>query len=167
MNQCPKHVPIICPLLCSSYHWNSYFGVGRLKNDLVECKEHRYVASSVWGWNQWLEQTHTHTHKYVFKNTNKIYQHAGKCDHQNKFKNIIEASMVSNPEWLTDNSTKYTINQTQVKKPSATKSLCLLTNILDVKKTLLSVKSDILNQGARQLNQELRCGQTKESKKKV
>ena len=42
--------------------------------------------------------------------------------------------MVSNPEGFTDNSPRYTMTPTPVKKPNAIKSLFLFTNILDVKK---------------------------------
>ena len=41
--------------------------------------------------------------------------------------------MVSTTEIVTDNSTNVTTTSTPVKKPSARKSLCLFTNILDVK----------------------------------
>ena len=43
--------------------------------------------------------------------------------------------MVSTPEEFTDNSPIYSISSTPIKKPRARKSLCLFTNILDVKKT--------------------------------
>ena len=42
--------------------------------------------------------------------------------------------MVSTPEGFTNNSPISPMTPTQVKKPSASKSLCLFTNILDVKK---------------------------------
>ena len=41
--------------------------------------------------------------------------------------------MVSNPGVFTDDGTIYLMASTPVKKPSAGKSLCLFTNILDVK----------------------------------
>ena len=37
-------------------------------------------------------------------NIKKIYQHAGKCDHQNNLKDIIDAAILSTPEGVTDNS---------------------------------------------------------------
>ena len=43
--------------------------------------------------------------------------------------------MVYNPEGFTDDSPIYFMTSTPVKKPRAQKSLCLLINILDVKKT--------------------------------
>ena len=67
----------------------------------------------------------------VFK-TPKKNQHAGKCDDRKQFKDILEAVMVSTTEGITNNSTISTITPTPVKKPSARKSLCLFTNILDV-----------------------------------
>ena len=42
--------------------------------------------------------------------------------------------MVSTPEGFTNNSPRSTMTPTPVKKPSARKSPCLFTNILDVKK---------------------------------
>ena len=42
--------------------------------------------------------------------------------------------MVSNTEEFTDTSPRYFMTRTLVKKPNARKSLCLFTNILDVKK---------------------------------
>ena len=47
---------------------------------------------------------------------------------------IIGASVLYNPEGVTDNIPNVHMTSTPVKKPSAMKSLCLLTNILEVKK---------------------------------
>ena len=66
-------------------------------------------------------------------NIKKIYQHAGKCDDQQNFKDIIDAAILSTIEGLTDNSPNLHMTSTPVKKPSASKSLCLFTNILGVK----------------------------------
>ena len=71
--------------------------------------------------------------KYL-KNIKKKYQHAGKCDNQQKLKDILDAAMVSTPEGFTDESPNVPMPSTRVKKPSASKSLCLFTNIFDVKK---------------------------------
>ena len=35
----------------------------------------------------------------------KHYEHAGKCEDQQNFKDVLYAAMVSTPEGLTDNST--------------------------------------------------------------
>ena len=48
---------------------------------------------------------------------------------------IIAASIISTPEVVTDNSTNVHMAPKPVKKPSAKKSLCLFTNILEVKPT--------------------------------
>ena len=66
-------------------------------------------------------------------NIKKIYQHAGKCDEQQNLKDIIDAAMVSTLEGFTYNIPNVPMTSTPVKKPSARKSLCLFTNILDVK----------------------------------
>ena len=62
-----------------------------------------------------------------------IYQHAGKCDYQKNLKDISDADIVSTPDQGTDVSPSLSIYQTTPKKPSARKSLCIFTNILDVK----------------------------------
>ena len=64
-----------------------------------------------------------------------IYQHAGKCDDQQNLKDIIDAAILSTPEGVTDNSPNVHMTSKPVKKPSDRKSLCLFTNILDVKPT--------------------------------
>ena len=64
------------------------------------------------------------------QNTMKLYKHAGYCDGQKQFKYILKAAMVSTPEGFINNSPRYQMNPTPVKKPSARKLLCLFTNIL-------------------------------------
>ena len=64
-------------------------------------------------------------------NIKKIYQHGGNCDDQQNLKNIIDAVILSTPEGVIDNSTNVNRTSTPFKKPSAIKSLCLFTNILD------------------------------------
>ena len=66
-------------------------------------------------------------------NIKKIYQHAGKFYDQQNLKDIIDAFMVSTPELVVDNSPNLPLTSIPVKKLSASKSLCLFTNILDVK----------------------------------
>ena len=65
-------------------------------------------------------------------NIKKIDQHSGKCDDQQNLKDIIDAAILSTPEWVTENSPNAHMTSKPVKKPSARKSLCLFTNILDV-----------------------------------
>ena len=60
---------------------------------------------------------------FFLNNIKKIYQHAGKCDEQQKFKDILEAAMVYTPEEITDESPSLPMTQITVKKPSARKSL--------------------------------------------
>ena len=67
------------------------------------------------------------------KNTKKIYQHAGKCYDQQNLKDILDDAMVSTLEGVTDNSPNLLMTSTPFNKPSARKSLCLFTNIFDVK----------------------------------
>ena len=63
----------------------------------------------------------------------KIYQHAGKSDDQQNLKDILDADLLSNPEGVTDKIPNVHMASSKVNKPSARKSLCLFTNILDVK----------------------------------
>ena len=54
--------------------------------------------------------------EHIFLNNIKnIYQHAGKCDDQQKFKDILEAAMVSTSEERTDESPSLLITQTETK----------------------------------------------------
>ena len=69
----------------------------------------------------------------------KLYKHAGKCDNQQQFKDILEAAMIPTPEGFTNNRPRYPMTPIPIKKPSTIKSLCVFTNILDVKdKTAIS-----------------------------
>ena len=82
----------------------------------------------------------------IFKQKNTIYENkcletikilfkqASKCDDQQQLKDIIEDAMVFIPGILTDNSAVSPMTSTPINKPLAQKSLCLFTNILDVKK---------------------------------
>ena len=74
----------------------------------------------------------TFEHRFI-NNIKNIYQHAGKCDDQQNIKDILEAALLSTPEGFKDNSPNVHTPSTPVKKPIARKSLCLFTNILDVK----------------------------------
>ena len=70
-------------------------------------------------------------HNFV-NNIKKIYQHAGKYYYQQKLKDFLDAVIVSAPEEVTYDIPNVPITSTPVKKPSAMKSLCLFTNILNV-----------------------------------
>ena len=52
------------------------------------------------------------------------------------FRDILDSAMVLTTDLVTYNSTNLPMTSTPVKKPSASKSLCLFTNILDVKKKI-------------------------------
>ena len=71
----------------------------------------------------------------MYEQHQNIYQHAGKCDDQQNLKDIIDAAILSTPEGVTDNIPNVHMTSKPVKKPSARKSLCLFTNILNVKPT--------------------------------
>ena len=62
-----------------------------------------------------MENRASFKHKYLNK-IKKIYQHAGKCDDQNKFIDILEAAMVFTPEEITDDSPSLPMTQTKAKK---------------------------------------------------
>ena len=76
-------------------------------------------------------------------NIKNIYQHAGKCNDQQKLKDILEAAILSTPEGFIDNSPNVPMPSTPVKKPSARKSLCLFTNILAVKPTTVGINKGV------------------------
>ena len=67
-------------------------------------------------------------------NIKNIHQYAGKWDDQQNLKDILDAAMVYTPEEFTKDSPHVPMISTPVKKPSARKSLCLFTNILNVKR---------------------------------
>ena len=69
-------------------------------------------------------------------NIKKSYQHAGKCDDQKNLRFILDSAMVLTTDVVTDNTPNLPMTSTPVNKPSASKSLCLFTNILDVKKNI-------------------------------
>ena len=66
-------------------------------------------------------------------NIKNIYQHAGKCDDQQNLKYIIDTDIFYTPEGVIYDSPNVPKTSTPVKKPSARKSMCLFSNILDVK----------------------------------
>ena len=72
-------------------------------------------------------------HKFL-NNIKKMYQHASKCDDQQKFKYHIEAAMISTTGEITDDIPGLPMNETTVNKPSSRKLIRLFTNIFDVKK---------------------------------
>ena len=76
--------------------------------------------------------------KYYFEqkclnNIKKIYHHVVKCDDQQKLKAILDATMVLTPQQVKYDIPSLPMTSKPVKKPSARKSLCLFTNILNVK----------------------------------
>ena len=68
-------------------------------------------------------------------NIKNIHQHAGQCDDQQNIKDNIDTAVLSTPEGVIDSSSNVHMTSSPVEKPSARKSLCLFTNILDVKPT--------------------------------
>ena len=69
-----------------------------------------------------------------FNNIKMIYQHAGKLDDEENLKDILDDAMVLTPEGVIDNSPNVPMISTPFQKLTARKSLCLFTNILNVKK---------------------------------
>ena len=84
------------------------------------------------GIDQSLWNTSYFEHKCM-KNIKNIYQHRSKCGDQNKLNNILDADMLSSPWRVIDDSPNVSMTSAPVKKPIDSKSLCLFTNILDVK----------------------------------
>ena len=100
---------------------------GMLKS--LRLKDHVQTISI----DQSLSNNDLYEHKCI-QNINKLYKQSGKYENQQQLKYIIEAAMVSTPEGFNNNSPISPIKSTSVKKPSARKSLCLFTNIFDMKK---------------------------------
>ena len=67
-------------------------------------------------------------------NIKNIYQHASNCDDQQNLEVVLDESMVQTPEGVIDHCPNVPMTSTPFKKTSASKSLCLFTNIFDVKK---------------------------------
>ena len=85
------------------------------------------------GIDQSLRNSANFEHRFL-QNITKLYKHAGKCEDQQQSKDIFQDAIISTPERFTNNNPRSLMTPTTVKKPSARKSLCLFTNILDVKK---------------------------------
>ena len=98
---------------------------------MLQAPRLRYHMKTI-GIDQSLKNSALFEHRCI-KNIKKLYQHAGKCDDQQQFRDILEAAMISTTKVFTNNSTRSPMTPTQVKKLNAIKSLCLFTNILDVK----------------------------------
>ena len=81
------------------------------------------------GIDQSLSSNTIYEHKYL-ENIKNLYKQAGKFDDQQQFKDILEATMVSNPGVFTNNSPISLMTSKPIKKPSAQKFMCLFTNIL-------------------------------------
>ena len=58
------------------------------------------------GIDQYLRNNALYEHKCI-ENIKKLYKQAGKCDDQKKFKDILDAGMVSTPEVFTNNRPIY------------------------------------------------------------
>ena len=94
----------------------------------------------------------------MYEQHKKIFQHEGKCDHQQNLMDIIGASVLYNPEGVTDNIPNVHMTSTSVKKPSAMKSLCLFTNILDIKPKTEKRRVVAENLNAEPLKLVIACG---------
>ena len=78
-----------------------------------------------------LSKNAIYEHKCL-ENIKILYKQAGKCDDQQQFKDILEADMVSTTEGFTEISPISPRTSSPSKKPSAQKSLCMFTNVLNV-----------------------------------
>ena len=59
-------------------------------------------------------------HRFI-QSTKKLYKHAGKCDDQQWFKDILEDNMVSTIEGLTKNSPRSSMTTSPFNTPSVIK----------------------------------------------
>ena len=84
-----------------------------------------------------IEQSLCNRSSYEHKclnNIKNIDQHAGKCNNKQNLKDILDYAMMSTPEDVRYDSPSLPMTSTPVKKSIAGKSLCLFTNIFDIKK---------------------------------
>ena len=65
------------------------------------------------GIDQYLSNNALYEHKCL-QQISKLYKHSGKCDEQKKPKDILEATMVSNPEGFTEDSPRSPMISTPV-----------------------------------------------------
>ena len=98
-----------------------------------------------------------------FNNTKKIYQHAGKCNDQQNLKDILDSAMVSTLEGVTDESPNFPMTSTPVFL-SASKSLCLFTNIFDVKNKTTKHRIEAAESKRRAMKVSTSCGPGKKTK---
>ena len=85
------------------------------------------------GIDQFLSKKSIYEHNCL-ENIKTLCTQASKCDNYQKFKDNIEAAMVSTTEWFTNNSPISPMTITPVKKLRAWKPLCLFTKTFDVKR---------------------------------
>ena len=78
-------------------------------------------------------------------NIKKICQNSGKCDDQQKFKDILEATIVYTPEEITDDSPSFTMTQTTVKNQVLGNHCVYSTTYLMLKIELLSIVLELKN----------------------
>ena len=83
-----------------------------------------------------LSNNAIYEHKCL-KKIKTLYKQSGNCDKQQQFKDMLEAAMAYTPKVSTDNSPISPMKPTPVKKTKTRKSLCMFTNVLNVKKNLL------------------------------
>ena len=86
------------------------------------------------GIEKYLRNNDIYEHKYIENIKNNLYKQAGKCEDQQQLKDILEDDIASTHEGFTNNSPISPMTSKPIKKPSAQKSLCLFTNIFEVKK---------------------------------
>ena len=89
---------------------------------------------------------------------NKLYTSAVKCDDQQQYKAILEASIVSTTGIFTDNSPISPGPSVTVINPSARKSLCLFNEVLDSRNKTAVLWVGDTNQIVRQSDHAVCCG---------
>ena len=73
----------------------------------------KYLMTTI-GTEKSLFKRSSFEHKCL-SNIKKIYQHAGKCDHQQNLKDVLYSDMLSNAEGVTDDSSNVPMTSTPVK----------------------------------------------------
>ena len=96
---------------------------------MEKIKQHKVTI----GVDQLLSNSGIVEHRCLENITN-LYKCSGKYNNQQYCKAIIETSMVSNTEGLTDNSQSFGVILMNMKNPSTRNSLSSFSELLDVKK---------------------------------
>ena len=97
----------------------------------------------------------------------KIYQHTGKCDEQQNLKDILDASMVSTPEEITDESPSLPMTQNNSKNQVLLNHCAFSPTYLILKRKQQNIVLELKNKNAEPLNLVIVCGPINQDEKGI